>query len=320
MSYGYTFKERLFSSIKRFFIKTFILLIIFVGASAYFFKSDFGNSVQLIKDFKDHTNQEFSNIYETQTTELSNSIRKDLGLQPVSSKNINSQVNKTSDNNHKENNDQHKETNSSNNSTNDKISNSGKSSDLSSSVESINNSGFPLYKIPFYYDHSNAPKDVSKEEALNLIRQASQKWTEACGITFEYKGDKFADYVNNKNVIDGTTGVIKWETQMDGAAIGEAHVGSSHGPAHGFVLALYSDFFAHNKSDLINTITHEMGHVIGLEHSLNKHSIMFPTEHPSSKLEDSDKAMCRYFRYRWSGMNESQAQDKAGVLSNGGAD
>lgn len=339
--YGYTFKERLFSRIKRFFIKTFIISAILIGGTVYFFKSDFGNSVQLIKDFKDHTNQQVSQLYEQQSTDFSNAVRKDLGLQPVQKNIPNTPVVNTSNNTVtpvvKE-----KPTvatpevkaNPANNSGNNSTPVVKENTPVTPVpavekpveetpkpvAEVVNNSGFNLYKIPFYYDHSNAPKGVTKEEALGILKTASQQWTDSCGITFEYKGDRLADYVNNKNVIDGGTGIIKWETQMEGSAIGEAHVGNSRGHAPGFVLALFSDFFARNKADLVNTITHEMGHVIGLEHSANKNSVMFPTERPSARLQESDKAMCRYFRYRWSGMKQQEAQNKAGILSNGGAD
>lgn len=327
---GYTFTERLLNGIKRFFLKTFILLVVIIGFTVYFLKSDFGNSVQLLKDFKEHTNQKIAQTYESQTTELSNSVRKDLGLQPVVLKNDPATTVPT----------QNTPTVAQPNAlvpektivkeapaiVNEKplippaIKDEKSVVNPNPVVEVSNTSGLPLYKIPFYYDHSNAPKGVSKEEALNILKRASQQWTDSCGITFDYKGDKLADYVNNKNVIGGSTGIIKWETQMEGSAIGEAHVGTSRGPAPGFVLALFSDFFARNKADLVNTITHEMGHVIGLDHSANKNSVMFPTERPSAQLQESDKAMCRYFRYRWPGMSKNQAQDKSGVISNGGYD
>lgn len=340
MNYGYTFKERLVNRIKRFFLLTFIFSAIIIGGGVYFFKSDFGNSVQLVKDFKEHTNQQISKAYEEQTTEFSNAVRKDLGLEPVKVETKQPIVNTTPTTT--------KETPKTTvpvpNPTVEKPTPKPETPASSPSVEKpaivekpvvntpvveqpviktteVNNpSGFPLFKIPFYYDHSNAPKGVTKEEALAILQKSSQQWTDACGVTFEYKGDKLADYVNNKNVINGQTGIIKWETQLEGNAIGEAHVGSSRGPAPGFVLALYSDFFAKNKNDLVNTVTHEMGHVIGLDHSANKRSIMFPTEHANSTLQESDKAMCRYFRYRWSGMNQKQAQEKTGIVSNGGYD
>lgn len=341
MNYGYTVKDRIISRIKRFFLKFFIISFVLVGISVYFFKSDFGNSVSLIKDFKNHTNSQISEIYDTQTTQFSNAVRKDLGLQPVEAKKTISTTN-ASDNKPSDNtvvgdkkspvdeakpvtiNNADKNT-SVNNDKPDSLNNNKQKNQVENKpsekpAEVINNSGFSLYKIPFYYDHSNAPNGVSKEEALAIIQKASQQWLDACGVTFEYKGDKLADYVNNKNVIAGNVGIIKWETQMEGSAIGEAHVGNEMGPAPGFVLALFSDFFVKNKSDLVNTITHEMGHVIGLQHSANKHSIMFDTESSNAKLQESDKAMCRYFRYRWAGMNQGQAEEKTGVVFNGDSD
>lgn len=323
--YGYTFKQRFFYRLKRFFLKIFIILAIIIAFSLYFFKSDFGNSIALIHDFKNHVNQKVTSFYETQSIDFSNSVRHDLGLSPITVKPIDKNI--ESPNSHNKINITHdtpyKDTEHPKKEEEPKVSNeSEKETVMGTPIVSdvANNSGFTVYKIPFYYDHSNAPTGVSKNEALTILNKASQQWTDACGISFEYKGDKLADYVHNKNVIGGHTGIIKWETQMEGSAIGEAHVGNYQGPANGFVLALFTDFFARNKADLINTITHEMGHVIGLEHSANKHSIMFATEHSSSILQESDKAMCRYFRYRWSGMSQIKSQDKAGVLSNNNDD
>ena len=151
-----------------------------------------------------------------------------------------------------------------------------------------------------------------------MDKSGSKAWTETCGIEFEYKGEKLADYVNDESTLRGKVGIIKWNTKMEGNAIGEAHVGNVRGPAKGFVLSIYAGYFGKNNKDLINTMTHEMGHVIGLPHSANINSIMYPTEDSKATLQKSDKAMCQYFRYRWSGLNDSEAEEKSGVVFNGG--
>lgn len=177
---------------------------------------------------------------------------------------------------------------------------------------------FKHLSIPFYYDHSSAPSNISKEQVLSFIRKSSDTWQEACNISFDYKGDRFSDYVDGNNTIRRNEGVVKWGN-LPGGAIGQAHQGNGYSYAKGFVLTLKPSFFANrnNQDTLYSTILHETGHVIGLPHSNNNSSIMFWQQHNRKQvLNDTDKSMCKYFRARWQGLSAGQASDKYNLLMN----
>lgn len=178
---------------------------------------------------------------------------------------------------------------------------------------------FPHISIPFFYDHSAAPANMSEQQVLDVLNRASQTWNQACNVSFDFKGDRLADYVDVNNVINRKEGIVKWNN-LDSDKVGQAHQGSPAGPARGFVLSLNPVFFGKkaNQDNLYSTVLHEMGHVIGLNHSKNPNSIMFWQEDNLHRqvLNSSDKAMCLYLRGRWSGMTAAQASDKFGVLFN----
>lgn len=271
-----------------FIFKILLVFLILIGITTYLLYSNVGESNGVIHDFKAKINNKIKSIYNNQVDSIEVVVRKELGIEKQNTLPDNVKPETSVNKNIPEKN-----------------------------VTSSND--YPEYKIPFYYDHSNAPNGVSKEAALKMLASASDSWTKACGVVFEYKGDKLADYVNDKSTLRGEIGIIKWNTQMEGEAIGEAHLGNSRGPASGFVLSMFTDYFnANNNKDLVNTMTHEMGHVIGLPHSANKNSIMFPTEHNTSVLQNSDKAMCQYLRHRWSGLSKDEAESKSGIVFNGG--
>lgn len=192
------------------------------------------------------------------------------------------------------------------------------SSEPNINIVANQNSEFKHLSIPFFYDGSQAPKNLSKDTILSMIQTQSNKWNEACNISFDYKGDRETDYIDNNQITARDEGIIKWG-QLEGEAIGQAHQGTWQGPATGFVMVLEPQYFA--KADNVNflgpTILHEMGHVIGLSHSHNPHSIMFwqQSERPQV-LDDTDKNMCRYFRSRWEGLSTKEASDKYGLVVN----
>ena len=81
-SYGTNSNSRA-KSLKSFFLKSFIFIFIVIGTSLYFFMSDFGNSFQLLKDIKQHTNKNVATVYAKESLNVNNAIRRNLGLDPV---------------------------------------------------------------------------------------------------------------------------------------------------------------------------------------------------------------------------------------------
>lgn len=184
--------------------------------------------------------------------------------------------------------------------------------------EPKNVSEFNHLSIPFFYDPSSAPQNWSKDQVLSLMNKVSDTWTQACNISFDYRGDRLSDYVDGNNTMPGREGLVKWGN-LPGSAIGRAHQGNNYGYAKGFVLMLNKNFFAkaQNEHFLYSTVLHEAGHVIGLPHSKNSNSIMFwQQDNRKQVLNDTDKTMCKYYRARWSGLSANAASDKYGILMN----
>jgi hypothetical protein len=160
-----------------------------------------------------------------------------------------------------------------------------------------------VVEIPFYYDPSNGPHNLSKTDVLAAIEQASNGWMDQCGVAFKYKGNHV-----NGNTSTNDIGIIKWSNTSEEGAISEARLGSIHGPARGFVLSLNTNFFSGNgQKPLVQTIAHGMGHVIGLDHSSNERSIMYPVSSLQQRLLPTDVNMCQYLRARWTGISAGEA-------------
>lgn len=174
-----------------------------------------------------------------------------------------------------------------------------------------------VFKIPFYYDHTNAPSYLSKEKALEIINKASNEWENACGVGFEFKSERQAEYVDVNRTIPGAVGLIHWG-DLDDDAIGLAHQGSPRGYAKGFVLTMSRDYFddVRTKSHVFNVMLHEMGHVIGLGHNQISDSVMYGKSHAVTvqKMSKNDASMCNYLHARWRGMSDKEAQEKYQVI------
>lgn len=299
-------------------IRNIILTWLFIlaalcGTLAWFVHSDTLNQYDWIRSQKQSVKDSVQSYYQTKKNSLIASVLNEVGYQPNNSPmrpNANTQAPMTPVS-------LPKKPNNVGNTPATPVDTSIQNVEITQ-ANSGNELKFSKLVVPFYYDHSAAPDNLNKEEVLSLVNKASNAWTEACNVSFEYRGDRLTDYINQDRTVGGQTGVVKWGN-LNGSAIGQAHQGSARGLAKGFVLTLSPSFFKSksNTGYLYSTILHEMGHVIGLGHSKNPNSIMY-YEQTSRKqiLNDTDKAMCRYMRLRWQGATQAQASEKTGVLVN----
>lgn len=300
--YGKSIKSKIIG----FILKWSIILGVIAGLGIWFFYSSLGDSVEIVKDYKEHIRNKVAQYKNEKVNAIDSSVRASLG---IPTKNAPGASNPTYSMPEKE--------------VNvpppvkapDPSSNKDTPPDATQAKLEVSEEAkmWPELNLEFYYDNTNAPTDLNK--SLEIIAKASAKWTYACNIKFVFKGEKHADYVSTANTLHGNTGIVKWATQMNGDTIGEAHLGSESGPVKNFVMELNSEYFKGNKeSDLILTTTHEMGHVIGLDHSNNSKSIMYFQSGGKQSLQSSDQAMCLYLRARWSGMSQAQAASKYNLV------
>lgn len=278
---------QMLKKIRNFFLISFTLFIIFIIGIFYVLSSDTGDSVDVIKEAKVNMNNKMVEMAEQQRKETLILLAENLGYDLASQEEDTEEV----------------------------IKDDASNENVLVANEQINQE-FSSLEIAYFYDHSSAPDNLSKKEVLDSINKASNQWKEACNISFVYKGDRLSDYVTIETTLNRKEGIIKWG-ELEGDAIGMAHQGTTKSFAEGFVLLLNPEFFEQNKQLVHATVLHELGHVVGLDHNQNKKSVMYESQsHMKQTLSETDKALCRYFRARWSGMKGKEASEKYGILIN----
>lgn len=152
--------------------------------------------------------------------------------------------------------------------------------------------------INWYYNPANQPSYLKTGDVLSAVYIAAARWAQMCNLTFNYMGTSTASRnfqggaVDRINVIGwdsfpitlwGSSGVTFWNYSRTTYAMADA------------------DIFLNTQESWTNrdvdaVITHEIGHMIGLQHSDVTSSIMSATPYNSYEyqrtLRGDDVAAC----------------------------
>lgn len=127
--------------------------------------------------------------------------------------------------------------------------------------------------VRWYYNPSNQPNTLTTSEVLSTLQAAMSNWEAGCGIRFEYQGiTDSAVFVK-----DGVT-VLGWLNDTSFAGFARFY---SNGASIVEGDIKFNQDKLGNTADLLGNATHEIGHLIGLDHANQAASIMFSNPYHS---------------------------------------
>lgn len=139
----------------------------------------------------------------------------------------------------------------------------------------------PVKVIQVYYDATDSP--MAKKEFVALFSHAVDKW-DKCGVVFELTDDKKAPVdINWKNKVEN----------VDNDALAAAdYCGINSEKSE--VTLLINNFRSLSDKAKVTTLVHELGHIICVDHSENKKSLMHDKlyENSGQAILNSDVAQC----------------------------
>lgn len=119
--------------------------------------------------------------------------------------------------------------------------------------------------------------DPSRKAMLESLSQAAiTTWEDSTGLSlWDYTGS------GTKNIIRWSTNFAK-ETKMDPASVLAVAIRYTNGPyfAKTEIVINGGHTYNHNQALLRTTLTHELGHTMGLDHSEVDQAVMAPTLQP----------------------------------------
>ena len=153
--------------------------------------------------------------------------------------------------------------------------------------------------IQWELDTTNSPAHLDKIEQHETIRKAFNTWEDVSGADIEFEDVTFDANVN-ENVVYWEQ---NWTADPDMLAL-TSTISTTDGTIIGFKIALNAQhpqwsLEGHDGMDLQNAQTHEVGHVLGLDHTdEQKEATMFASavsgEHTKRDLHWDDKEGVRY--------------------------
>lgn len=161
---------------------------------------------------------------------------------------------------------------------------------------------WPGAVVNYYYNPSRQPAGLNTATVLQALATAARKWENVCNVRFQYLGthtaepalDTTYDTVDRTNMVGwrllsgnqtGFAGYVAWWWQ-----------GRSLLDADMVFNTAYGAQWAHDPSQLEAVATHEMGHMLAIDHSNVQQSVMFANPYNSSDfqttLRGDDAAAC----------------------------
>lgn len=140
--------------------------------------------------------------------------------------------------------------------------------------------------IEWWYNPNSQP--YSTEIILQAIQYATQAWESIANIQFEYKGITHQALNNEQDnkLIIGWLASSEFENRF-GYFAAYAHIWWDGSFIHEGEISLNNGYFVPTaQSKLQGIITHELGHILGLDHSDQPTSIMYSPYH-SAKYQET---------------------------------
>ena len=164
---------------------------------------------------------------------------------------------------------------------------------------------WPNAQINYYYNPDNQPAGITTADMEGLLQTAARKWENVCNVRFSYRGTTTArpdlnatfETTDRLNVVGwdlltGTqaqfSGYVSWWYQNQGNAMIDADM---------VLNTSMGGQFVRNKNGLGALLTHEMGHMLAINHSNVQQSVMFAEPYNTlnfqATLRGDDAAACK---------------------------